>query len=175
MSSKTLPRHDVKDIGLAQHGRLRIEWAATQMPVLRIIRERFARERPLEGLRVGACLHVTSETANLMLTLQAGGAEVALCASNPLSTSDAVAAALVEGHGVRTYAIKGEDEQTYYRHIEAVLGWRPQLTLDDGADLVTMLHRERGELAGEVMGGTEETTTGVVRLRAMARQGVLRY
>jgi len=166
---------DIKDPSLAKAGEELIEWAAREMPVLLMIRERFRRERPLAGLRVSACLHVTSETANLMLTLQAGGAELALCASNPLSTSDAVAAALVEGHGVRTYAIKGEDEQTYYRHIEAVLGWRPQLTLDDGADLVTMLHRERGELVGEVMGGTEETTTGVVRLRAMARQGVLRY
>jgi len=166
---------DIKDPSLAKAGEELIEWAAREMPVLLMIRERFRRERPLAGLRVSACLHVTSETANLMLTLQAGGAELALCASNPLSTNDAVAAALVEEHGIRTYAIKGEDERTYYQHIEAALAQRPHLTMDDGADLVTMLHRERGELVGEVMGGTEETTTGVVRLRAMARQGVLRY
>jgi adenosylhomocysteinase len=166
---------DVKDRSLARAGEDLIEWAAREMPVLLMIRERFARERPLAGLRVSACLHVTSETANLMLTLQAGGAELALCASNPLSTNDAVAAALVEGHGIRTYAIKGEDERTYYQHIEAALEQRPHLTMDDGADLVTMLHRERAELGGEVVGGTEETTTGVVRLRAMAKQGVLRY
>jgi adenosylhomocysteinase len=166
---------DVKDRSLAGEGEELIAWAAREMPVLLRIRERFRRERPLAGRRVAACLHVTSETANLVLTLRAGGAEVALCASNPLSTNDAVAAALVEGHGVRTYAIKGEDERTYYRHIEAVLGVEPELTLDDGADLVTTLHRGGGERVAGVLGGTEETTTGVVRLRAMAREGVLRY
>ncbi len=175
MSSKTLPRHDVKDLSLAQHGRLRIEWAATQMPVLRIIRERFARERPLEGLRVGACLHVTTETANLMLTLQAGGAEVALCASNPLSTQDDVAAALVAEYGLSTFAMKGEANETYYRHIGEVLATRPEVTLDDGADLVSTLHRDASGLIDAVIGGAEETTTGVIRLRSMEQNGVLRY
>lgn len=175
MSSRTLPRHDVKDVGLAQRGRLRIEWAATQMPVLRLIRERFAIERPLAGLRVGACLHVTTETANLMLTLQAGGADVALCASNPLSTQDDVAAALVGEYGLSTFAIKGEDNDTYYRHINEVLSTRPEVTLDDGADLVTTLHRDKNGLIDAVIGGAEETTTGVIRLRSMEQNGVLRY
>jgi len=166
---------DVKDPGLAAEGRDLIDWAAREMPVLRLIGERFVREQPLKGLRLSACLHVTTETANLMLTLKAGGADLALCASNPLSTNDAVAAALSQSLGVRTYAIRGEDNDTYYSHIEAALDHRPQLTMDDGADLVTMLHRQRTELLGEVLGGTEETTTGVVRLRAMGRQGVLRY
>ncbi len=175
MSSRTLPRHDVKDVSLAQRGRLRIEWSATQMPVLRLIRERFALERPLAGLRVGACLHVTTETANLMLTLQAGGADVALCASNPLSTQDDVAAALVAEYGLATFAIKGEDNETYYRHINEVLATRPEVTLDDGADLVTTLHRDKTSLIDSVIGGAEETTTGVIRLRSMEQNGVLRY
>jgi adenosylhomocysteinase len=166
---------DVKDRALAPDGGDLIEWAAREMAVLGMIRDRFGKERPLSGLRIAACLHVTSETANLMLTLKAGGADIALCASNPLSTNDAVAAALAEIHDIRTYAIKGEDNETYYRHIQAVLDHRPFLTMDDGADLVTTLHRERTDLLEGVRGGTEETTTGVVRLRAMARQGVLRY
>ena len=168
-------QHDIKDPGLAKAGQDLIEWAAREMPVLLLIRERFEKERPLQGLRVGACLHVTSETANLMLTLKAGGADVALCASNPLSTSDAVAAALAATHGVRTYAIKGEDNATYYSHVGAALGSRPQVTMDDGADLVTMLHKERTDLLDGVVGGTEETTTGVIRMKAMAEQGILRY
>jgi adenosylhomocysteinase len=167
--------HDVKDLELAAEGRDLIAWAARDMPALLLIRERFAKERPLQGLRVGACLHVTSETANLMLTLQAGGAEVALCASNPLSTNDAVASALVREHGVPVYAVKGEDNATYYEHLAAVAGGRPQITMDDGCDLVTLLHKERPDLAEGVLGGTEETTTGVVRLRAMVKSGVLKY
>ncbi|MGH7775666.1 MAG: adenosylhomocysteinase [Candidatus Dormibacterales bacterium] len=167
--------HDVRDLELARQGEDLIDWAAREMPVLLRIRERFAKERPLAGRRIAACLHVTSETANLMITLTAGGAEVALCASNPLSTNDAVAAALVKEHRIRTYAVKGEDNQTYYAHIEAALAHRPHLTMDDGADLVTMLHRDRTGLLDGVMGGTEETTTGVVRLRAMAANGVLKY
>jgi len=167
--------HDVRDLELAPRGNDLIEWAAHEMPVLLLIRERFAREQPLRGVRIAACLHVTSETANLMLTLQAGGAELALCASNPLSTNDAVAAALAQDHGVATYAIKGEDNATYYQHLEAAAEHRPQVTMDDGCDLVTLLHKQRTELAEGVIGGTEETTTGVVRLRAMAAQGVLKY
>jgi adenosylhomocysteinase len=167
--------YDVKDIGLAKQGQDLIDWAAREMPVLLLIRERFASERPLRGKRISACLHVTSETANLMLTLKAGGAEIALCASNPLSTNDAVAAALAHTHGIQTYAIKGEDSETYYAHIEAALDHKPNLTMDDGADLVTMLHRQRNDLLDGVIGGTEETTTGVVRLRAMGAHGVLAY
>jgi adenosylhomocysteinase len=166
---------DVKDRGLAGEGQNLIDWAAREMPVLQIIRERFATEKPLEGLRIGACLHVTSETANLMLTLKAAGADIALTASNPLSTNDAVAAALAGEHGIRTYAIKGEDNATYYQHLAAALEHRPNLTMDDGADLVTMLHRDRTEGLEDVLGGTEETTTGVVRMKAMAAQGILRY
>ena len=166
---------DIKDRGLARAGEDLIDWAAREMPVLRRIRERFAAERPLQGVRISACLHVTSETANLVLTLQAGGADVALCGSNPLSTNDAVAAALVELHEVKTYAIKGEDDSTYYTHIAAALAHRPDLTMDDGADLVTMLHRNGGRVLERVVGGTEETTTGVVRLKAMAAQKALRY
>lgn len=165
---------DVRDTTLAPQGRERIEWAAGEMPVLGLIRERFEKERPLEGVRIGACLHVTTETANLMLTLRAGGAEVALCASNPLSTQDDVAAALVEA-GVPTQAIKGEDHDTYFRHIQAVLDTHPAITMDDGCDMVSLLHRERPEQVPEVLGGTEETTTGVIRLRAMAADGALRY
>ncbi len=167
--------HDVKNLALARDGRLRIEWAEQSMPVLRQIRERFAKEQPLKGVRLGACLHVTTETAVLMITLRAGGARLALCASNPLSTQDDAAAALVQEHNVPVYAHKGEDNERYYRHIEAVLGTRPQLTMDDGADLISQLHGARKDLVGEVIGGTEETTTGVIRLRAMEREGVLAF
>ncbi|WP_287153746.1 adenosylhomocysteinase [Candidatus Solincola tengchongensis] len=167
--------YHIADIGLAEEGKLRIEWAERDMPVLRLIRERFRREKPLEGMRVGACLHVTTETANLMLTLRAGGAEVALCASNPLSTQDDVAASLVKHHGIPVFAIRGEDKETYYAHINAVLDTRPHVTMDDGADLISTLHAERKEQAREVWAGAEETTTGVIRLRAMAEAGVLLY
>jgi adenosylhomocysteinase len=167
--------HDIKDLDLAPAGRLRIEWAEREMPVLRLIRERFAKERPLKGVRLAACLHVTTETANLARTLQAGGAEVALAASNPLSTQDDVAAALVSYYEIPVYAIKGEDNATYYKHIHAALDHKPHMTMDDGADTVGVLHKERTELIGNVIGGTEETTTGVIRLRAMAKDGVLRY
>src|SRR5207249_1059093 len=169
--------HDVKDLSLAAAGRLRIEWAEQSMPVLRQIRERFTKEQPLKGIRLGACLHVTTETAVLMLTLKAGGAQVALCASNPLSTQDETAAALVDVYEIPVYAHKGEDNQTYYRHLHAVLGTRPQLTMDDGADLISQLHGEGHgrDLVGEVIGGTEETTTGVIRLRAMEKEGVLAF
>jgi len=171
----SIKQYDVKNIGLAKAGQDLIDWASREMPVLLLIRERFAREKPLEGLKVSACLHVTSETANLMITLKAGGADVTLCGSNPLSTNDAVAAALAETHGVNTFAIKGEDNDTYYSHISSALEFRPNFTMDDGADLVTMLHRDKKQFVGEVMGGTEETTTGVVRIKAMAAQGVLSY
>jgi len=167
--------NDVKDLNLATDGQGLIDWAAREMPVLNLIRERFVKEQPLKGLKIAACLHVTSETANLMLTLKAGGADVALCASNPLSTNDAVAAALASSHGIKTYAIRGEDNDTYYQHIEAALDHHPSLTMDDGADLVSVLHKSRQDQLPEVIGGTEETTTGVVRLRAMADKGVLRY
>jgi adenosylhomocysteinase len=166
---------DVKDLGLVDRGRSRIEWAANEMGVLALIRERFEKERPLDGLRIGACLHVTTETANLVRTLQAGGAEVSLCASNPLSTQDDVAAALCDEDGVSVYAIKGEDNESYYRHIDSVLDLKPHITMDDGADLVGRLHTERKEQLPEVIAGTEETTTGVIRLRAMAEHGVLAY
>jgi adenosylhomocysteinase len=167
--------NDVKDLNLAAQGQDLIDWAAREMPVLRLIRARFSKEQPLKGLKLAACLHVTSETANLMLTLKAGGADVVLCASNPLSTNDAVAAALASQHAIKTYAIRGEDNDTYYSHIEAVLDHRPVMTMDDGADLVSVLHKSRQDQLAEVIGGTEETTTGVVRLRAMADRGVLRY
>jgi len=167
--------YDVKDPKLAAEGQDLIDWAAREMPVLTLIRLRFLKEQPLKGLKVGACLHVTSETANLMLTLKGGGADVALCASNPLSTNDAVAAALATQHGIKTYAIRGEDNDTYYEHIEAALDHRPALTMDDGADLVSVLHKSRQQQLPEVIGGTEETTTGVIRLKAMADRGVLRY
>jgi adenosylhomocysteinase len=166
--------YDVKDMGLVDEGRNRIEWAARDMPVIRLIRERFAKGRPLKGLRVAACLHVTTETANLMLALHDSGAEVTLCASNPLSTQDAAAAALVAS-GISVFAIRGEDEKTYYQHIHAALANTPHFTMDDGADLVATLHKERRELLDSVIGGTEETTTGVIRLRAMARDGALGY
>ncbi len=166
---------DVKDIDLAERGRARIEWASNEMRVLGLIRERFEKEKPLEGIRIAACLHVTTETANLVRTLVAGGAEVFVCASNPLSTQDDTAAALCEDDGVSVYAIKGEDNETYYRHLNAVLDKHPQVTMDDGCDLVSTLHKERPEQLPEVIGGTEETTTGVIRLRAMAHDGVLAY
>ncbi len=167
--------HDVADIGLAEQGKLKIEWADRQMPVLAGIRERFAAERPLAGWRISACLHVTSETANLMRTLADGGADVVLCSSNPLSTQDDVAASLVVHHRIGVYAIKGEDRDSYYRHIGAALDHHPQVTMDDGADLVTALHTQRTDLLPEVVGGTEETTTGVIRMRAMAFDGKLRF
>jgi adenosylhomocysteinase len=170
-----LQSSDVKDLKLAADGQNLIDWAEREMPVLRLIRERFAKEQPLKGRKLAACLHVTSETANLMLTLKAGGADIALCASNPLSTNDAVAAALASTHGIKVYAIRGEDNDTYYQHIESALDHHPQMTMDDGADLVSVLHRKREAQIAEVIGGTEETTTGVIRLRAMADHGVLRY
>jgi adenosylhomocysteinase len=166
---------DVADLGLAGDGQRLIEWAAREMPVLRIIRERFTSERPLAGLRIGACLHITSETANLAITLKAGGADVTLCASNPLSTQDPVAAALSRQYGIPTFAVKGEDSARYYSHIQSVLDTRPQITMDDGADLVAELHKGRRELLEHVIAGTEETTTGVIRLRAMAQDGALRF
>ncbi len=166
---------DVKDLSLARAGVNRVEWAEREMGVLRIIGERFAREKPLQGLRISACLHVTSETANLAIVLKDGGADVVLCASNPLSTQDDVAAALVSEYGIPTYSIKGEDNETYYKHLSTVLDHEPQYTMDDGADLVSMLHRERSELLKNVGGGTEETTTGVIRLNAMAADNALRY
>jgi len=165
---------DVKDPSLAAGGRQRIEWAAREMPVLKLIRERLAREKPFKNIRIAGCLHITTETANLALALQAGGADLILCASNPLSTQDDVAAALVE-YGLPTNAIKGEDEKTYYKHINTALDHKPQLTVDDGADLVTTLHTKRSDLIGDIIGGTEETTTGVIRLRSMQRDGKLRY
>src|SRR5271157_418458 len=166
---------DVKDANLAAKGKLRIEWSNQWMPVLQLIRKRFIKERPLEGVRVSACLHVTTETANLAITLRDGGADVVLCASNPLSTQDDVAASLVKDYKIPTYAIKGEDKATYYSHIVSALDHKPQITMDDGADLVTMILTKRQELVPEVIGGTEETTTGVIRLRSMAKDGMLKY
>jgi adenosylhomocysteinase len=167
--------HDVKDLSQATGGRFRIQWAENEMPVLRAIMERFEKEKPLKGIRVSACLHVTTETANLMRTLQAGGAEVVLCASNPLSTQDDVAASLVVHDEIPVYAIKGEDNSTYYDHITAALNFKPQVTMDDGADLVSVIHKTRRELIDTIVGGTEETTTGVIRLRAMAADGALAF
>ncbi len=166
---------DVKDPALAAKGKLRIEWANQWMPVLQLIRKRFIKERPLEGVRISACLHVTTETANLAITLRDGGADVVLCASNPLSTQDDVAASLVKDFKIPTYAIKGEDKNTYYSHIVSALDHKPQITMDDGADLVTMILTKRQELVAGVVGGTEETTTGVIRLRSMAKDGMLKY
>jgi adenosylhomocysteinase len=165
--------YDVKDLRLADQGRMRIEWAEESMPVLRLVRKRFAKERPLRGVRIAACLHVTTETANLMQTLQAGDAEVRLCASNPLSTQDDAAASLVAHDHIPTFAIKGEDKKTYYKHIHAALGHNPTITMDDGCDLVSTLHSERK--TARIVGGTEETTTGVIRLRSMAKKGVLKF
>ena len=170
-----LPPHDVADLSLEADGVRRIAWAEREMPVLRLIRQRFAREKPLDGLRIGACLHVTTETANLMRTLQAGGAQIALCASNPLSTQDDVAAALVVEYGISTFARRGVDRDGYYAHLNAVADTHPMLTQDDGCDLVSLLHRQRSEALPDVLAGTEETTTGVIRLRAMAADGALRY
>ena len=167
--------HDIKDIALADQGRERVEWALTEMPVLREIYKRFAKDSPLAGARISGCLHITTETANLARTLKAGGAELVLCASNPLSTQDDVAAALVQHYHIPTFAIRGEDAGTYYRHIAKALDHRPQLTMDDGADLVSELHKNRHELLAEVIGGTEETTTGVLRLRAMAADKALKF
>jgi adenosylhomocysteinase len=167
--------HDVKNLDAATGGRYRIEWAEHEMPVLRAIRERFAKEKPLAGMRVSACLHVTTETANLMHTLQMGGADIVLCASNPLSTQDDVAASLVSHYEIPVYAIKGEDNDTYYEHIKAALDHQPHITMDDGADLVSTIHKTRRELLETIIGGTEETTTGVIRLRAMAADGALEF
>jgi adenosylhomocysteinase len=171
----TTKRHDVKDLALAAEGVRRVEWADRQMPVLRAIRERFEREQPLAGFRVSACLHVTTETANLMRTLKAGGADVVLCASNPLSTQDDVAAALVDEYDISVFAIKGEDNDTYYSHIEAAVDHRPHITMDDGADVIGVLHSHRREQLGDVIAGTEETTTGVIRLKALERDGKLGF
>ena len=170
-----MTNYHVRELNLAEGGRRRIDWAEREMPVLRLIRERFAKEKPLKGIRVSACLHVTSETANLMKTLQAGGADIVLTASNPLSTQDDVAAALVSFDEIPTFAIKGEDNVTYYKHLAAALDHKPQMTMDDGADLVSLLHKERRELLPGVLGGTEETTTGVIRLRAMAADKALMF
>jgi adenosylhomocysteinase len=175
MAISRLPAHDVADLDLAAEGRRRIDWAEREMPVLRLIRERFERERPLDGIRIAACLHVTTETANLMRTLVAGGASVALAASNPLSTKDDVAAALVAEYAIATYARRGEDRDTYYAHLNAIADTHPQITMDDGCDLVSLLHAERGSQVPELLAGTEETTTGVIRLKAMAADGALGY
>ncbi|MGQ9631942.1 MAG: adenosylhomocysteinase [bacterium] len=167
--------YDVKDLSLAEKGRLRVGWAARQMPVLNLIGERFEREKPLDGVRISGCLHITTETANLALTLKAGGADLALCASNPLSTQDDVAASLVKDYGIPVFAINGEDKKTYYKHINSVLDRRPQITMDDGADLVSELHKRRWDQAKYILGSTEETTTGVIRLRSMEAGGVLMF
>ena len=175
MTSTNQTAGDVRDLALAEHGKRKMEWANQQMPVLQLIRKRFIKEQPLKGVRLSACLHVTSETANLAVTLRDGGAEVVLCASNPLSTQDEVAACLVKDYSIPTYAIKGEDNATYYAHVNAAIDHRPQITMDDGADLVTTLVTKRTDLVPGVIGGTEETTTGVIRLRAMANDGTLKY
>ena len=169
-----IKNYDIKDASLAEQGKLHIDWAAREMPVTKLIKQRFAMEKPLKGIRISACLHITTETANLALTLKEGGADLVLCASNPLSTQDDAAAALVD-YSIPVNAIKGEDNKTYYRHIITALEHKPQITMDDGADLVSTLHKEYAELTGEVIGGTEETTTGVIRLRNMARAGKLSY
>ncbi len=174
MSSPQASGH-VKDLSLAAEGIKRIEWAAREMPVIEIIKERFAKEKPLEGIRMAGCLHITTETANLAIALKAAGADLVMCASNPLSTQDDVAAALVQEYGIPTYSIKGEDDATYHSHIKAVLDHHPQVTMDDGADLVTALHKDRSELIKDVIGGTEETTTGVIRLTAMAKANRLLF
>ncbi len=168
-------KYDIKNLGLAKKGKLRIEWANEHMPVLSLIRERFRREKPLKGVRLSCCLHVTTETANLMITLKAGGADVVLCASNPLSTQDDVASSLVKDYRIPIFAIKGEDNKTYYKHITSALAIKPNITMDDGADLVSMIHKDRKELVGDIIGGTEETTTGVIRLRALQKMGLLLF
>src|SRR5512142_731614 len=170
-----LPPHDVADLSLAAEGKRRIEWAEREMPVLRLIRERFETERPLQGLRLAACLHVTTETANLMRTLKAGGASVVLCASNPLSTQDETAAALVAEYGISVFARHGADRDMYYKHLSAAADTHPHMTMDDGCDLVTLIHQERRDQLTEIVAGTEETTTGVIRLKAMAADGALGY
>jgi adenosylhomocysteinase len=174
-AASSLPRHDVKDLSLAAEGKKRIEWADKDMPVLRAIRERFAKEKPLAGYRMAACLHITTETANLLRALQAGGADIVACASNPLSTQDDNAASLVKDFGISVYAIKGEDRDTYFRHMNAALDIKPNVTMDDGCDLVSLLHGERKDLASNVVASMEETTTGVIRLKAMEKQGVLKF
>ncbi|HHN46653.1 MAG TPA: adenosylhomocysteinase [Planctomycetes bacterium] len=168
-------KYDVKDLSLAGMGKGRIKWAANEMPVLAAVQKRFEQEKPLKGITLACCLHVTTETANLAITLKAGGASAFLCASNPLSTQDDVAACLVKEHGIPVFAVKGEDNETYYGHIRSVIEAGPQITMDDGADLVSTIHNDYGELCGKVIGGTEETTTGVIRLRAMAKDGALKY
>src|SRR3954453_19682759 len=168
-------RYDVKDLAFAEEGKRRIEWADRQMPVLAAIRERFEREQPLAGHRISACLHVTTETANLMRTLQAGGADVVLCASNPLSTQDDVAAALVAEYDIPVFAVRGEDNERYYSHIKAAVEHRPHVTMDDGADVIGVLHSSYRDRLGDILGGTEETTTGVIRLRALEQQGGLGF
>lgn len=173
-NSKQNIKHDVKDIKLAEQGKLKIEWAAAQMPVLKLIAERFEKEKPFKGLTIGACLHVTSETANLLITIKRGGAKIFLCASNPLSTQDDVASSLVSDFGISTYAIKGEDNKTYYKHLNEVLDSNPQITMDDGADLVSILHKERKNQIREIIGSSEETTTGVIRLKAMEKDKALK-
>ena len=175
METATKLAGDVKDLALAEKGKRKIEWANQQMPVLQLIRKQFIKDQPLKGIRMSACLHVTSETANLAITLRDGGADVVLCGSNPLSTQDEVAASLVKDYGIPTYAIKGEDNATYYAHIAAAIDHKPQITMDDGADLVTQLLTKHPQLVANVIGGTEETTTGVIRLRAMAKDGTLKY
>ncbi len=175
MATATNIKADVKDLGLAAKGKKRIEWASRSMPVLELIRKRFLKEKPLAGLRVSACLHVTTETANLMTTLRDGGADAVICASNPLSTQDDVAASLVQDFGIPVFAIKGEDNKTYYSHITAALDHQPHITMDDGADLVSTIHSNRRDLLPNIVGGTEETTTGVIRLRSMAKDGVLMF
>lgn len=169
-----LVSHDVQDMALARQGKLKIEWAESHMPVLRLIRQRFQKDKPLKGIKIGACLHVTTETANLALALQRGGARVALCACNPLSTQDDVAASLVKDYGIPTFAIKGEDTKTYYKHIESVLNLHPQITMDDGGDLISVLHTKRQNQLTDIIGSNEETTTGVIRLQAMEREGALK-
>ena len=171
----TTKRYDVKDLALAAEGKRRIEWADRQMPVLAAIRDRFEQEQPLSGYRIAACLHVTTETANLMRTLKAGGADVVLCASNPLSTQDDVAASLVEDFDISVFAIKGEDNDTYYSHIEAAVDHKPHFTMDDGADVIGVLHSARREQLGDIIAGTEETTTGVIRLKALEAEGKLGF
>ncbi|PYV38071.1 MAG: adenosylhomocysteinase [Acidobacteria bacterium] len=175
MSTATKTNADVKDLSLAEKGKKRIEWASRSMPVLEMIRKRFLKEQPLKGLKVSACLHVTTETANLITTLRDGGSQVVLCASNPLSTQDDVAASLLKDYCISVFAIKGEDNKTYYSHITAALDHKPNVTMDDGADLVSTIHSNRQELLGDIIGGTEETTTGVIRLRSMAKDGVLNF
>ena len=168
-------KYDIKDITFAKRGKLRIEWAAENMPVIRLIRDRFGRKKPFKGIKIACCLHVTTETANLLMTLKQGGADISLCASNPLSTQDDVAASLVKDCNIPVFAIKGEDNKTYYKHVNSVLDLRPHITMDDGADLVSIIHNKRKELAENIIGGTEETTTGVIRLRSLANRGLLLF